>query len=315
VGPVTFELLTKEQQAFVVSQHAIAFEAFKNRDFDKALFEVEKIFALIPDYENARAIERYAREGKRKMEALEEEARKKEEEARIKAKIEQMVGEIRDAMTKKDYGKAQNLFPELLAIDPENAEVSGWKKQIEESEEARRLTEAEKQVQREINQRAWDVFREGMRQKKKGHFHTAIETFLKVPDIGASDKKVLGASKAQIAICKSAIHALLEPVLAAAKQKEDAGEFPEAFALYRKATKIDPPHPGGYAGIERIKGVLHERAKMLYTEAVLAESYSDFAVAKTKFEECLKVAPEDDIYHGRALRKIGRYFKSGDPPQ
>ena len=58
--------------------------------------------------------------------------------------------------------------------------------------------------------------------------------------------------------------------------------------------------------------MLHERAKAIYTEAVLAESYSDFATAKAKFQECLKAAPPGDSYHDRAERKLSYYFKDTD---
>ena len=57
-----------------------------------ALFEIEKIFALIPDYKDSREIERYAKEGKRKLEAQEEEKRKKEAEEKLKLQIAALRG-------------------------------------------------------------------------------------------------------------------------------------------------------------------------------------------------------------------------------
>ncbi len=82
-----------------------------------------------------------------------------------------------------------------------------------------------------------------------------------------------------------------------------------AYQNYKGATKVDPPHPAGHAGMARVKGFLHDRAKNLYTEAVIAESYSDFTTAQKKFKECLSTAPDDDIYHDRAKRKLANYFK------
>ena len=55
--------------------------------------------------------------------------------------------------------------------------------------------------------------------------------------------------------------------------------------------------------------VLHDQAKIIYTEALIAESYSDFSVSKKMFEDCLRIAPTDDVYHGRAQRKLAHYFK------
>ena len=66
-------------------------------------------------------------------------------------------------------------------------------------------------------------------------------------------------------------------------------------------------HPDGYAGMERIRGILTEQSKALYTEALIAESYSDFKVAYQKFKEILSVAPNGSLYHERATRKIANY--------
>jgi tetratricopeptide (TPR) repeat protein len=120
-----------------------------------------------------------------------------------------------------------------------------------------------------------------------------------------------------ISQCKSLIRRLRDPVLQEAKEAETAGEFSKAFQLYRKAIRIDPPHREGYAGVNRIKGILHERAKSIYTEAILAENFSDFANAKKLFQECLQIAPNDDIYYERAQRKLAHYFKKdeGAPAQ
>ena len=216
-------------------------------------------------------------------------------------------------MQGKQYEQANELFAQISVLDPDNAQVAAWKKEIEEIEEKKRLDQQTKNVQAEINKHAWEVLNEGLALKKAGKFHSEIEVFGKVGDIGASDGKVVGMAVKQAALCRAAIRGRRDPVLAEAKKAEGAGDLPKAFALYKKATAIDPPHPAGYAGMARIRDELHNRAKVIYTEAVLAEGYSDFKTAKAKFKECLEMAPHDDIYHERAERKLTRYFKSGLP--
>ena len=53
---------------------------------------------------------------------------------------------------------------------------------------------------------------------------------------------------------------------------------------------------------------LTERAKILYTEAVIAESYSDFKTAHAKFTEIMKMAPDGSLYYQRAQRKLQSYL-------
>jgi|GEM_PF-6304255 len=93
-----------------------------------------------------------------------------------------------------------------------------------------------------------------------------------------------------------------------AKVAELEDELELAWLGQKKAEELKPQ---GRAGMERIRGLLKDRAKALYTEGILAESYSDFTKAREKFEELLRVAPADDIspdsYVSRAKRKIALY--------
>ncbi len=311
-GPVTFESLPQEKKRFIEAQHALAFDLYKNKEYDKAIFEIEKIFTIIPNYKDSQEILRYAKEGKRRLEALEEEQKKKEEEAKLKAKVAALVDEARQRMSKKEYEQAKEIFGQILFLDPDNLLVANWQKEISTAEEMAKTLEQQKQVQVEINQHAWALYKEAAQLKKEGKYHGAIATFQKSIDIGASDPKLAPLAKNMMVICRNTIRRLRDPVLARAKKKEAAGEFSEAFALFRKASRIDPPHPAAYAGMGRIKGILHDRAKAIYTEAILAESFSDFSNAKRLFADCLKMAPPDDIYHDRAQRKLSHYFRKDE---
>ncbi len=319
-GPVTFAQLSPEQRKFVESQHALAFDYYKNREYDKALFELNKIFALVQDYKDSREIERYAKEGKRKLEAIEEEKRRKEDEAKIKAKIEALVSETSGHMARKEYDKARELFAQILTIDPDNKDVEGWRKQLADFEEQRRLEEQRKEVMAEVNKRGWEIYREGMALVKKGRCRPAIVKFKEVGKLNPSSEKLTDAAEDQIASCELNVAKRRNPVIEKAKDAEATGEFKKAYLYYKEAILIDPDHPAGYAGVNRVKGVLHDRAKAIYTEGVLAESFSDFFTAKKRFQECLDASAEDDIYHDRAKRRLARYFKydtgkEGEAPQ
>jgi pSer/pThr/pTyr-binding forkhead associated (FHA) protein/tetratricopeptide (TPR) repeat protein len=312
VGTPTFDTLSPEKKRFVEAQHSLAFDYYRNQDYAKALFEIQKIFEIIPDYKDAREIERYSQEGKRKQEALEEERRKREEEQRLKAKVVQLVEDASRFMKKKQYEQAREVFSQLLALDPENVQVNAWKKEIEEWEEMQKLAEQEKQIQKELSDKAWGVYKRAMTLKRQGKYHTAIAVFSKVSDgDGAANTKLVRLAQAMIRKCRGIIAARRGPLLAQGDQAERNGEFTKALRLYGRAWQVDPGHPAAVAGLARVKRILHERAKVIYTEAVLAESYSDFETAKAKYKEIMSVAPSDDLYFERAQRKLGRYFQRG----
>ena len=306
---ISFEALTPDQKQFVEAQHNLAFDYYKNKDYDKALFEIQKIFTLVDNYSDSREIERYAKEGKRRVDAIEEERRKKEEDDKLKTRITHLIEEASGLMNKKFYPQAKEVFSQIVALDPENTLVEKWTKEIDAHEEQIKIEKQQKQVQADINRQGWTVFHEAAHLQKSGKYHSAITVFERILDIGAAQKKLLQQTKDRIVQCHNAIKNLRDPVLTEAKELEKSGEFSKAFALFKKATQIDPPHPGGYAGMNRVKGVLHDRAKAVYTEAILAESYSDFSGAEKMFKHCLEIAPADDIYYQRAERKLARYFK------
>lgn len=304
-----FDALTKEQQNFIRTQHRLAFEYYQSKDYDNALFEIQKIFKYVDDFEDSREIEQYAREGKRFLELKVEEKRKKDdEEARVK-KLQGLIATGRAKMEAKKYNEVPDLFAEILTMDPENAQVATWQAKIKEYEEDLRIQAQKKRVQEEVNQEAWKVLNSGIALRKQGQYHEAIETLRKVKEVGASDTQPKIRASAEIKGIHEEIKSKLEPLIQDGKDKENAGDYTNAIAAYTKVFSFESENPTATQAIARIKTILNDRAKALYTEAVLAESYSDFATAKRKFKECLDSSPSDSPYHDKSERKLSRYFK------
>lgn len=304
----TFENLTPDQKKFVESQHALAFELYRNKEYDKALFEIRKIFQLVPDYKDAREIERYAQEGQRKVEAMEEERKRKEEEARVKEKVTELVQEAQRLMEAKSFAQAGQLFPQILALDPENPIVSQWQRKIASIEEEKLAAAERERVRREIDNGAMEIIESGEALKSQGKCIEAMKEFEKVPQTGTMNKKILARAVSASEGCKEAIAQAVRPVLDEANQAEQGGDVPGAYKLYLKVLGLDPGNAQALSSIERIRGTLHERAKLAYTEAIVAESYSDYDTAMKKYRQCMEIAPKDDIYFERAERRLSRFY-------
>lgn len=290
-------------------------ENIRTMNYDQALYEVQTfVFSTLPTYGPAKEIERYAQEGKRRKEAIAEEARKKEAARELKERILSLETQTRDFMSKRQYDQANETFGEILSVDPDNASVSEWKREIEAWMEEQTRIQQEKQVQEEINKRAWDTYNEGFELHKAGKFKEAIELYKKVPELGTDDPILLKKYMTMVNTCQDSIRDLRDPHLRKAKAFEQEGDLASAYKEYQFATEIDPTDAAGWAGMDRIRDVLTERAKILYTEAVIAESYSDFKTANVKFKEILKMAPDGSLYHQRATRKLQSYlnFKPED---
>jgi pSer/pThr/pTyr-binding forkhead associated (FHA) protein/tetratricopeptide (TPR) repeat protein len=304
---ITFETLNPEQQRFVREQRNLGFDLYKNHRYEEAIDAINKIFTIIPDFEDSKEIKRYAEEGRDIERRKKEEAEKKIEEERQRQKTAALVQRTEVFMKAGNYISARQLFPEVLALDPENKAVGFWQKEIEDFEEDQRRKAEEKALRDEVNKKVWDRYFEGEKLQKTGDFFDAIEVFEDVLTLEASDQKVFARAKNRITETRQMIRNRLLPLLEQGKSKETEGDLSEAYRLYARASKIDPGDLTGVEGMKRIRDVLRSRARIVYTEAVLAESFSEFVKAKTKFQEVLSIVPEDDDYYEKAQSKLNKY--------
>lgn len=303
----TYNTLGVEEKKYVDTQMQIAEDAYRSGDYEKALYETGKLLKFLPDYDRAKEIQNYARAGKRINEVKEAEKKKKAEAERMRARIEELIEVATKAMSAKDYTSAQKTFEEIMTLDPENQKVSEWKKEIQTHEEEKSRREMELKVEREKNNFAKETFDEAMKLFKLGDYHAAIPLFEKVLDIRGTDKKVNSKAVEMKKLSYTSIKKLRDPLLAQAKAAETEGRLSEAYKYYEKSTKVDPPYPDGYTGMDRIRETLNSKSKAIYIEAIMLESYSDFKGAYTKFNEILKEAPEGSDYYNRAKRKLRAY--------
>ena len=311
LGPigVSFESLPLEQQRFVVAQHDLAFNYYKHREYDKALFEIQKIFDLGVDYEDSREIEQYSKDQKRKLEAEEEERKKKEENDKLRIRVAALVAEVQRHMDHHEYDVAKELFAQVLALDPDNPAIQRWNKLLEEHDRQLQALTQQKEVERELNQQGWALFKvsEELRRAKK--YSEALSSFQSTLEIGAKDPTLNERTRQRIRSCQQSIAHLRDPLLAQGVRLEKEQDYVGAYQAYLQVTTIDPLHPAAYEGIKRVKGILHEQARSLYTEAIMAENFSDFASAEKYFRQCRDTAPHDDVYWERAQRKLDHFFK------
>lgn len=303
-GMPAFESLTPEQQAYVDSQYKISLENFKNREYDSCLLELGKIFAIVQDYKEAREVEALAREKKRQLEAQEEERKRKEQERQAQMKIQALIDQAGLLMDQKKYKEAEALFPEIELLQPENSVVANWRKRILEEneaiekskEEAAKLAKREKEIQ--------DEYLAARKTLEEKDYFAALDQFDALLEKEGLPQKLVTRIKADIRTAEDAIAQLRDPLLEKGKKLEKEENYTDAYNAYLEASKVDPTDTEAPAGMSRIRGVITNRAKAIYSEAVIAESFSDFDVAEKKYREVLEVVPVDNEYFTKATTKI-----------
>ena len=307
-----FDELSAEQKKYVESQYALAQQLFEAKEFERTYEELTKIFQLIPNFKDARDYERYAKEGIQRVKREGEDRRRREEEERVQAKVAELEADADRLAKEKKWDAVKVILDDIQALDPENAKVIQWKNEISEEVERDRQSRELASMQSDLNQRAVAKIREGDTLVNSERFLAAIQKYREVPQT-TPDKKIYSKALKKIASARAALNAKVEPMLADANAREAEGAFGKAYKLYREALRIHPASKPALTGVDRLRGQLMERAKYVYAEAVLAESYSDFDLAAKKFQECMEIAPDDNIYFQRAKRRLNRYKPFTDP--
>jgi len=294
---VSFESLTPDQQRYVETEYQLAFDFYKNREYDNSLLEISKVFSLVENYKNAREIEAFAREGKRKLEAQEEDRKKKETERQAQIKLQNLIEQAGLLMEKRRFSEAEALFADIELLQPENAQVGIWRKQmIDEKEKADKAALEGKRLA-EINQAAWADFANAKLLAKDKKYWDALDRYDELVTRSVSDKKFIPQVKAETKRVEGVIANERDPVYAQAKQLESDGKLSEAYRSYQKANDIDPTFGPAIDGMNRIRGMVSGKVKAIYAEGVFAESYSDFDTAEKRYREVMDTVPNDDPYY------------------
>lgn len=305
-GAPTFDQLTPEQKSYIESEYNISFEFYKNRDYDSCLNEIEKIFSLVQDYKNAREIQSFAREGKRKLEAQEEERKRKEQERQAQVKLQSLIDQAGLLMDQKKYKEAEALFPEIELLQPENAVVSNWRKRILDEAETAEREKKEKAEREKIVRELSEEYTASKKLAEEKKYFEALDRYDALMERAGPFPKLAEQLKKDIKSAEDAINAEREPLVKQGKQFEQEGKFAEAYKAFDRAYKVDPTDAEAPEGMARIQGVLNARAKGIYSEGVIAESFSEYDAAEKKYREVLEVVPPGNLYYDKASGRIRR---------
>ncbi len=303
-----FQKLPEEKKQFVVNTYQLAFDLFKNAEYERALFEAKKILEILPTgYKDAQDIKRQAEIAIEIVRAKAEEKRRKEEAERIQKEVADLLNQAQEFVDKGKDSEAREIFVRVFELDPENATALRLKQQLDEKAERAKSEEEERAKVAEKRGKLLELIAEGRKLLAKGKYYAVMDRMQDAPTIGFNDPKLMGQARALIVRAKSELKNKAQPFVDEGTRELAAGDYQRARDAFYKALKIDYKQKQALAGIERIREELHRRAQAIYTEGVIAESVSDFETAQARFKECLEQSMPDDVYYGRCLRKSRRF--------
>lgn len=305
---VAFEKLPAEKKQFVINTYQLAMDLYKNQEFERALFEINKVLEILPQgYKDALDLKSYAEKAIEIEKSKEDEKKRKEEQAKVAQQVADLLVQLEQLVKDKKELAAKEVLSQIFELDPENAAALRLKQELDELLQKTKMDEEERMNQEEKRRILQNLIEEGKALFKKGRYYEVIDKMITAPDTGSTDQKLLNKAAQLIKQSKQALKNKVRPHLDAASAAMQAEDYPKARDEYYKALKIDYKNSEAKAGLVKIREILHRRSQQIFTQAIMAESVSDFETARGLFRECLVQSMPDDVYYGRCFRKLERY--------
>ncbi len=312
-----FNKLPEEKKQFVINTYQMAMDFYKNLEYERALFEINKVLEILPGgYKDSLDLKGYAEKAIEIQKSKDDEKKRKEEQQKVAQQVADLIAQLEKLVKEKKVAEAKEIISQVFELDPENATALRLKQELEELLQKSKLEEEEKLNQEEKRRVLENIINEGKVLFKKGKYYEVMDKMIHAPDTGCTDQKLLNKAAQLIQQSKQALKNKVKPHLEAAKTAMSVQDYVKARDEFFKALKIDYKNAEAKKGISEIREILHRRSQQLYTQAIMAESVSDFEGSRNLYKECLIQAMPDDIYYGRCHRKLQRFrvLDKGDQP-
>ncbi|MCR9206446.1 MAG: FHA domain-containing protein, partial [Halobacteriovoraceae bacterium] len=300
--------LTPEEKEYVESQYLLAKQYFSESKYAETIQELDKIFAITPDYKNARQIKNLAKEGLEAIAKLLEEERKEKERKLREQKVKELVAKAKVAVKENQVQLAESLFQEILKLDPENFDVTQLKLQVDaykKEQERIALEKAQKEAERK---RQLQELSPGKNYFLTKDYYKAIlklQSFLRQENI---DEDLIKEASGMLDQSKQNLNSVVNPLIGKARSMKEGQDLKGAYELYLEVLKFHPAHEEALNEMDEIRDKLELRSKRVYREAIIAESLSLYNDAKEKFQEVQQISPTDSEYYEKATDKLKDYL-------
>lgn len=302
------KILTPEEKEYVEGQYLLAKQYFNESKYSETIMELDKIFAITPDYKKARQIKALAKEGLDRIARLLEEERKEKERKEREAKVKALLTDAKDAVSKNQTGRAENLFKEILKLDPENFEVTQLKLQVDaykKEQERIALEKAQKEAERKRQLQELSPGKTFYLSKEWYKAILKLQDFLRADGL---DEDLIREASDMLDKSKENLNAVVNPLIGKARSLKEGQDLKGAYELYLEILQYHPSHEEALNEMDQIRIKLELRSKKVYREAIIAESLSLYNDAKEKFQEVQQISPTDSEYYEKATEKLKDYL-------
>ena len=237
-----------------------------------------------------------------------EEERKEKERREREAKVQQLLKDAEDAVKKNQTGRAENLFKEILKLDPENFKVTQLKLQVDaykKEQERIALEKAQKEAERKRQLQELSPGKTYFLSKDWYKAILKLQEFLRGEGL---DEDLIREASDMLDKSKDNLNSVVNPLIGKARSLKEGQDLKGAYELYLEILQYHPSHEEALNEMDDIRNKLELRSKKVYREAIIAESLSLYNDAKEKFQEVQQISPTDSEYYEKATEKLKDYL-------
>lgn len=299
--------MSKEELETVEARYLLAKDHYDKGKYREAMFELENIFSITPEYKKSRDMYDLSKQGLARLEQLEEQRRKEQEKRERQEKIKILVEKAKEATNDKKQEVAEALFGEILKLDPENydvpqmkLEIEAWKREQERIANEIAMKEAERT--KKVLQLA-----PGKSFYLKKEWYKAIIKLEEFTKVTPMDEDLTKEGVEMLADSRTQLQGIVSPLVGKARSLKEGQDLKGAYEVYLQVLGFDPINVEALNEMAEIRDTLFNRARKIYREAIISESLSLFDDAKEKFQEVQQISPSDSDYYKKASDKLKDY--------
>lgn len=295
------------EKEFMSAHYEIGLAKYREKDYENALTEFEKVMAVNPKYEEVATYREYCKQALVKIEELNKKEKEELERKLRLEKAEKILEKAREAVKNREVKLAQALFAQILELDPENIEVEQLKLELNAYIEEHEKSEKERIAKEDKRKKMIEELAPGKNYYLNKEWFNAIlklEKFLALKDIDEDLRKEASDMTSE---SKTNIATQIAPMLEQARSFKQGQDLKRAYETYGEIRKIDPNNEESLNEMNEIRENLDSSAKKLYQEGLIQESMSYFSEAQERFQQVQQIAPMDSEYYQKATLKLKEY--------
>jgi pSer/pThr/pTyr-binding forkhead associated (FHA) protein/tetratricopeptide (TPR) repeat protein len=284
-----------------------------------SFFEQNKYFEAMKEFETVMSIDRehkkvetYLEQTKIALKRLEElDTQKRTEAERIekKKKIDELLVKAREAVKNRSVQVAENLFGQIVELDPENIDITQLKLELESWQKDEEKKALDKAVKIAARKKMVDALAPGKTFYLKKEWYRAILKLEEFMRIKGMDEDLVKEGSEMMSDAKNQLASDLGPLLGKARSLKEGQDYKNAYESYLEILLIEPTNAEALNEVDLIKAQLDFRSMRIYREAIISESLSLFTDAKEKFQEVQQISPTDSEYFRKASDKLKNYME------